>query len=1543
MADSKELQTQLGINQQINKVLADRAKQLDAMSKQISGQAQLAKELCAAMDCKELDGLEDRIGSINASLSEAADQAGLAGAGMDKMASDGQKGTDKLGGSLGGILSKVTPMKGAAVGAGMGFMKGFKGVGGMLKMVAGGVAGIASGVAKVGMSIIAIPFKILGGFVDAAAAGSGGVDALRQAMEKVRGEFGDLATGEGKALVDGLDTMRGSSSALAKSGMNLGQVFGYGKAGAAAMLEAVSGIAKAAGANFSMMGAQIAGAADKMVMMNKGLGMTNEALAEMARRAHNTGQDVGQNLVDMGSMAIQMGNKFGVSAKTIGKNMSALMEDVENFGGMSKKEFGATATYMAKLGLEAKDLQGVIGKFDDFESAAGSVSQLNQAFGIQLDTMEMMNAENPAERIDMMKNAFHEAGKSVEDMTRQEKKLMAEQMGLSVSAMENALATENMGTSYEDMEGAASEAEANKMSENEVMLELAKSVEKMVKSGQKVDGFFDSFRKGFARGFKQNKEYMESIRAIRESLKVVGKFGREVGKIFAEMMGTMGLFKSIKKIFDPAALGEMLTGDGGLLGMLKKFQKSTAEGGDYSLADMLKDMFARVKKYLTTGAVKEGGDGFAVWMEKMIRFMGDGLASALPFIVEKITETIQFIADVIRDPSKLKSIGSAGQTGIGGALADSFSKIGEALAPVLPLLWDAFKDLFSALYEKIEPFLMFGLKRIILFAVVKAVVSALANAAAGAAVGGAAKLLAKGLGFKIGKGMDESTGKQMDKSSKGFFKGMKSMFKGINNIKKMDIVKAGARLLIMAAFAAVSLVAFAAGVRLAYEVLKPVPWAGIGKVFAVLALSILMMIPFVMAALMMEPTTITTAGTMMLVGALFFAISVVAFAGAIRIAYEILKPVAWSDFASILGMVGIAILATIALAAVGLAFASVGPAIPAMIIGLVAAALLFTAGVVIYAKAIAIAYDILKSVPLAEFAEQIKTVGLALAATVAFGVIGGTLAAFFPLVPMMVIGLVAAGTLFTAGVFIFGEAIMMSLPMFKKIAQNEQAVTAGMSALDTVVNALGKMGLLAAVFTAFGPFVGILKRGFAKAADFFVSSAGHIQGMIGAVLKIPMSNPEDVAKRIEIVALIAEAMQSLAGIGLEAAKMGIVSELMGGTDMPTMFKSMGDFLGKIATIMIVMISLIVSLASGLSESDMKGVEVIATVLQAIASLASALFSPLEAVSKMSSGMFGPSVSEAMGAVVGGITQLMLAIYIFLPALITKIIEIANDIPGDPAALKPRMEVIAIALGAVGSFAKAIGDVAKLMPEEGGGFFGGGASMAERLADMSKIISGVVESVKKHMPPLIKELLKIDIPGDPATAKAKIEIIGSAMTAISQFADVISKLAGMTVPDGASMGSLIRNIVTGVKSALTGDDGLQGLFTALGGVTLDEAALAPLDAANTALEKLTSFGANIIKMQEKMAEVPGGGLATAVTTMVTEAKLAIEAMNTLGELDATVALDNFVSAIGTGQGEFTISNEPINITINMNVTMDANEVGKVLVNKSVMTTPLTTAE
>jgi hypothetical protein len=88
---------------------------------------------------------------------------------------------------------------------------------------------------------------------------------------------------------------------------------------------------------------------------------------------------------------------------------------------------------------------------------------------------------------------------------------------------------------------------------------------------------------------------------------------------------------------------------------------------------------------------------------------------------------------------------------------------------------------------------------------------------------------------------------------------------------------------------------------------------------------------------------------------------------------------------------------------------------------------------------------------------------------------------------------------------------------------------------------------------------------------------------------------------------------------------------------------------------------------------------------------------------------------------------------------------------------------------------------------------------------------------------------------------------------------------------------------------------------------------------------------------------GGAMGEAVVQMVAGVKASIEALNSIGEVSAVVALDKFASAIGTGDGQFTITNEPVNITLNVQVTMDANSVGKVLVDKSVMTTPLAQAE
>jgi hypothetical protein len=1470
MADSKELQTQLQINQQINKVLADRSKQMDAMSKQLSGQALLAKELCKAMECKELDGLEDRIAGISSSLSNAADTASKAGASFSEasnaLSSMGSKGGDVvkgLGAGLGGILDKITPMKAAAAGATHGMVKGFMGVMDSISMVAGGIGTVVSGLFKVGTSIASIPFKILGGFVSAAASTTGGVNELRVAMEKVRGEFGDLATGEGKAIIDGFNGLRASSSALAQSGLSVGKVFGYGSGGAAAMLQAVSDIAKAAGPQFTMLRDQIAGSADKMVMMNKGLGMTNEALAEMARQAHNAGRDVGSDLVEMGSMAIQMGNKFGVSAKTIGKNVSTLTADVANFGNMSKKELTATATYMAKLGMEAKDLQGVIDKFDDFESAAGSVAQLNQAFGIQLDTMEMMNAQNPAERIDMMRNAFHAAGKSVDDMSRAEKKLMAEQMGLSVSAMENALAVENQGIAYEDMEAAAEEAEANKMSEVDVMKELAKSVEKLVQGGSGVSGFFDAFSKGFERGFAQNKQYRESILAIKQSLQVVMDFGVKLGRMFADLLENMGLFDAIKKIFDPTAIKALFDK---ILGFFQKFSDSVKSGGDYSLSDLMSDVFGEVWDYLTKGAGAEGASAFGKFFEKIIKFMGDALASLIPWVLEKITSLINFIADVLADPSKLQPVGKAGE-GIGGAFMEALSKIGEALGKALPPLWEAVKRLFWELLKKVGPFLLKVLAGIIAVHFVKAVVTGLIQAAAAGAVTKIIGWFTKKVGGDVGKGLDKNAGKAMQKEGGGFFKGMKNMITEIGKISPKAVAKAGANLLIIAAFATVSLIAFAKGMAIAAGALASVPFTALLKVFAMVGLAILATVVMSKVAKLIKVPQLLQAGIALVAGGIFFTVSVLSYALGIKALHAVIGSIPFEEFGKILGMVGIAILATIAL-----------------------------------------------------------------------GAIGAALAPVVPFMPVMAVGLVAAASLFTAGVLVFAEAIKTVLPQFKMMAKNEKAIRFSLEAIIEIVKSVALLGVLSAVFAAIGIFVKVLSYGFGVAASFFIDTVGDITEMVKAIMKIPLTDPKAADERIQIVGKLAGAMQKIADIGLQAAKLAMAAEMLKDGGMAEVFEGMNKFLNTISGVIINMVTMIVQLGSGLPKTDKEGINIIIEVIKAVTGLAQGMMAPLETVGKMSTGMFGEDVNKAMSAIVTGLRNIMNSIKTALPELIKIVVDAAKGIE-NPNTLKPKMDVVTKALEGVSGFGTSMGEVMKQVPPDTGKVFSD--SMKSRLAKMTEKMNGVIGVVKDQIQTLVSNLLGVNI-SDPDGAMKKLDVITKSIDAVAKFAGVIEKLAGVKAANPEGVGPIITSTVQVMRDFLVGEKGsLQTLMGDLAGFSIDEKSLKPLTDSISAMDSLISFGQKVQGFQATGGA--GTDMAQVVVAMVENAKSAITALNGIGEVSAVVALENFAKAIGTGDGKFNVTNEPVNITLNVQVTMDADKVGKVLVDKSVMTTALATAE
>ena len=1439
MADSKELQNQLGIQQQINKVLADRQKVLASQASQISSQTKMYIEMCNAMNCEDLEGVSSRLDDIVAGLNSASDAAQKAAEGQDEMsraAEEGGKAADKASGAWSTISGHINASTGAAVGFGTGAVKAFKGAAIEAQMMAGTMKSVASGLGSIASSIISMPFKMLGGLTSMATAGGGGASAWAQEIEKVRGQFGSLASGEGKAVMDMYDNMTASGNALSDTGISLTQVFGAGSGGQAAALAFVAEMASEAGAQFHMLKDSMAANASQLAVMNKGLGMTNASLVELTKKAQLAGKDVGAELHAITSMSLDMADQFGVSAKTIGTNVSAMVEDVENFGNMSKKQLVATATYMAKLGLEAKDLQGVIGKFDDFESAAGSVSQLNQAFGIQLDTMEMMNAENPAERIDMMRDAFHDAGKSVEDMTRQEKALLAEQTGLSVSAMENAFAAENQGVSYEDMESAAGEAEEQQMTQEEAMSKLADSIEKTFGSGSgTIDGFFSALTQGFMKGLTQSEEFRAVMKKIREALKIVYQFGKQLGKMFSELMGEMGVWEGIKDLFDPTDLKNLLginekgglTGTG-LLGIFKKFKDALSGKGTYSPQQMADDMGKEFGKFFSAK-----GPAFSKLKEaffKGIQMIGTVITGLIPWVVGKLIDMLKSLADNIRNPPDMGGDGFI--SNMIGMFEDMFTK----LVALAPQLLAAVLDLLSAVFEKHGATIMkFGSIYLgIIFT--KMMISAAISSLKGAIIGKISSLFSKGVGDATKKIKQPDPPPGSEKG--GFIDGLKAFVKNIGELSVKDILMAGAKLALLALSFIPALVLLAAGLVLVTMVLGSVPFGQLIKALVSVVGALFAM------KLMMEISGTISAGTIgkaivgAVLGAAFLAIGMVAFALAMGLAAMAVNAVGLGNIAKVAVAMAFTAMAAIALALMvipmALLVADGGTTVGLAFLGAILGAAFLAVGLFAFAIAMGIAAGAVNKVGLGNFMLVAAAMVFTAIAAVALTIAAAALALGIVLYPLGAIGALASALMFLAMGTVMLPAMGMFYNAMKGIGFAEIAIALGSAVLIALsmnllaaaltigiaLFVLGAVGALAGALFLYAlvPFAeGISTIGetvdsgvFAEVSLAMVSMTGVAlaAGLLGAALAlgiIPMaagtlgipvasmfisviaatfapmmeelgkalpSDMNSIAKRFGMLGAV-----FLATVVMAVAATGMVIFLLPWIKKMAMsgFKITGELMMSIVTHFGPAIEAI----AGMKVADPAKIE---AIVNAIAGIMEAMGGSIDVVAKIALLDAFSSSSGNEGSLLEGAKGFMDSIFKGMTGLIVVLAKMVSKMKeGD---IK-KLEAIGGVIGAIGQLMVALQPppaLFEMMSSMSGGTIGGllgksaGVDIKGIMGSYGEVIGDILSAVKDNIVGLITDLLKIDIGDNPDEAKAKAEVIGMMVKAAVDMATGFGELA-----------------------------------------------------------------------------------------------------------------------------------------------------------------------
>lgn len=169
-----------------------------------------------------------------------------------------------------------------------------------------------------------------------------------------------------------------------------------------------------------------------------GLGIRSDQVTELVRTNYIRSGEASTDYFSEVVKAAEIGqNAFGYNAQMIVGDIIKMTQNIDVFGFRSGDEFAKIASRAKDLHMTIADLQGAMGKFDTFESAAQTVGQLNAALGTNLDAFELMTLkyEDPALMLEKLREGLLSTGKSFDEIPITYKRMVTQQLGITMEGL----------------------------------------------------------------------------------------------------------------------------------------------------------------------------------------------------------------------------------------------------------------------------------------------------------------------------------------------------------------------------------------------------------------------------------------------------------------------------------------------------------------------------------------------------------------------------------------------------------------------------------------------------------------------------------------------------------------------------------------------------------------------------------------------------------------------------------------------------------------------------------------------------------------------------------------------------------------------------------------------------------------------------------------------------------------------------------------------------------------------------------------------------
>jgi hypothetical protein len=480
--------------QQLNKLLREQRDLIQSVNQNLQKQSIYYREICAAMskNCNtELDKMDKAIDKNKESLESARDSAEKAGGGFNALGKAAKNATKPLK-----LLGSVT--KGIMMAAAMAVMK-----------LVGAYEGLITQAGKVYDEMLQIT----------------------RATENVRDKFGTLSHGAGKNVID-------MTKRMGTRFRQMGVSMGFGYAASAKLVEVMNeyaGSMSAVGfARFSTLSGQ---AQTDIISLGMSVGLTGQETGALTNRFIALGLNASDEMGNVAHVSMKLNKIFGLNAKKTSKDIAKMSGNVKIYGNMSVKAMGEALGAAAQLGVGIEELTGVSEAFYTFEGAVEATSKLSQAFGMNLDVMKMMQSDNPADTMRMLRQSMEEAGKSVETMTRREKHYLGQQLKLTGAQAELMFSTQAQTMSQDELAKAMENTDPQQQMVNS-MKSVGDNIKSVINSLADMDlagkGFFGAFTTGLSQGLFRFGEFAKIAGKTGGTLKMLRAEGQRLGEMLTK-------------------------------------------------------------------------------------------------------------------------------------------------------------------------------------------------------------------------------------------------------------------------------------------------------------------------------------------------------------------------------------------------------------------------------------------------------------------------------------------------------------------------------------------------------------------------------------------------------------------------------------------------------------------------------------------------------------------------------------------------------------------------------------------------------------------------------------------------------------------------------------------------------------------------------------------------------------------------------------------------------------------------------------------------